>query len=384
MASISHQYIESFCRSADDHIDHFWSKLLADVEQQRTAGKNTFVTALKSCLFLHKAYKDMLSHLKDLLLTSSTITIASGNATTGAKKSPVKGVRKNEKSSAMTNGTTNVGSVLSISFDPTNHFHGIALNQVDKIMEHFDQLHVRIIEVLEIRKTVDQFQSLPIALEGLPHILGIWNIDYLLKDDRFKSYELKGADTSTLLPSTPGGSLHATRKNTDSHHSHHSPHSHGHWGMTSHRKSPHHNSTVSQQSNRHSSMHPSTPTVDGRTSHASHTSGSRKLNVSRASHLDDESEDTEHTSVATMVLLLLKKALFDLKSSCAKGFSIVFDTESISEDVFPEAYVVFNQNVAGIENNLADYIKVCVYLPIKAQMNIRIFGLIFVLPLFGY
>ena len=100
--------------------------------------------------------------------------------------------------------------------------------------------------------------------------------------------------------------------------------------------------------------------MDGRTSHASHTSGSRKLNVSRASHLDDESEDTEHTSVATMVLLLLKKALFDLKSSCAKGFSIVFDTESISEDVFPEAYVVFNQNVAGIENNLADYIKVCV------------------------
>ena len=186
------------------------------LNSRRLQGENTFVTALKSCLFLHKAYKDMLSHLKDLLLTSSTITIASGNATTGAKKSPVKGVRKNEKSSAMTNGTTNVGSVLSISFDPTNHFHGIALNQVDKIMEHFDQLHVRIIEVLEIRKTVDQFQSLPIALEGLPHILGIWNIDYLLKDDRFKSYELKGADTSTLLPSTPGGSLHATRKNTDS------------------------------------------------------------------------------------------------------------------------------------------------------------------------
>jgi len=352
LASICYQYAESFCRTADDHTDHFWSKLLAGVEQQTTLEENPLIPALKSCLFLHKTYKDMLSHLKDLLLIGSSINIATGTLTIGAKRSSVKGTKKAEKSSATANGTSNVGSVLSISFDPANQFHGIALNQVEKIMEHFDQFQLRVVEVLEIQKTVDQFQSLPITLEGLPHILGIWNIDYLLKDNRFKSYELKGADTSALLPSTPGGSLHGGRKHTESHQSHHS---HGHWGMTSHRKSPHHGgSTTSQQSQRNSSTHPSTPAVDGTASHSS----SRKQNVSRASHLDDEAEDTEHTSVATMVLLLLKKALFDLKSSCAKGFSIVFDTETASENVFPEAFIVFNQSIAGIENNLAEYIKV--------------------------
>ena len=349
---ICYQYIESFCRNVESHTDHFWSKLLTDVEQQNSAGENPLIPALKSCLLLHKSYKDMLLHLKDLLLSMSVINLTSG-AGTNTKKPPGKGSKKTEKSSATTNGTTNFGSVLSISFDPTSHYHGIALNQVDKIMEHFDQFQLRVVEVLEIRKTVDQFQSLPIALEGLPHILGIWNVDYLLKDDRFKSYEMSGMDTTTLSPSTPGGSLHGTRRHADSHQSHHS---HGHWGM-SHRKSPHHGtSTVSQQS-RISSTVTSTPTVDGVTSYAS----ARKQNISRASHLDDEAEDTEHTSVATMVLLLLKKALFDLKSSCAKGFTIVFDTENTGEDVFPEAYILFNQSIAAIENNLAEYIKVGMY-----------------------
>ena len=351
LASICYQYIESFCRNAEDHIDHFWSKLLTDVEQQRTSAETPLIPALKSCLFLHNSYKDMLLQLKDLLLTTSTVNLASGTVT-GAKKSPVKGSKKAEKSSTTANGTTNMGSILSISFDPTNHFHGIALNQVDKIMEHFDQFQLRVVEVLEIRKTVDQFQSLPITLEGLPHILGIWNIDYLLKDDQFKIYELKGSDASALLPSTPGGILHS-RKHADSHQS---PHSHGHWGMSSHRKSPHHGgSTISQHSQKLSSALSSTPAIDGIGSRAS----SQKQNISRASHLDIETEDTERTSVATMVLLLLKKALFDLKFSCARGFSIVFDTGGTSEDVFPEAYIFFNQNIATVEGNLAEYIKVC-------------------------
>ena len=352
LSSICYQYIESFCRNAEDHTDHFWSKLLTDVEQQRASAETPLIPALKSCLLLHKSYKDMLLHLKDLLLTVSTVNLTSGTVG-GARKSPVKGSKKAEKSSATVNGaSTNMGSILSISFDPTSHFHGIALNQVDKIMEHFDQFQLRVMEVLEIRKTVDQFQSLPIALEGLPHILGIWNIDFLLKDNQFKTYELRGGDTSTLLAST--GGIPQSRKHTDSHQS---AHSHGHWGMSSHRKSPHHGgSTISQQSRKISSTHSSTPAADGMVSRAS----SRKQNVSRASHLDVESEDTEHTSVATMVLLLLKKALFDLKYSCARGFSIVFDTESTSDDVFPEAYIFFNQNIAAIEGNLAEYIKVCV------------------------
>ena len=353
LTSICYQYIESFCRNAEDHTDHFWSKLLTDVEQQHASAESPLIPALKGCLFLHKSYKDMLLHLKDLLLTISAVNLTSGTVT-GAKKSPVKGFKKAEKSSATANGTTtNMGSVLSISFDPTNHFHGIALNQVDKIMEHFDQFQLRVMEVLEIRKTVDQFQSLPITLEGLPHILGIWNIDFLLKDNQFKTYELRGTDTSTLLASTPGGTLHS-RKHADSHQS---AHSHGHWGMSSHRKSPHHGgSTISQQSHKISSALSSTPAVDGIASRAS----SQKQSISRASHLDVESEDTEHTSVATMALLLLKKALFDLKASCARGFSIVFDTESTSDVVFPEAYIFFNQNIAAIEGNLAEYIKVCV------------------------
>ena len=35
LSSICYQYIESFCWSAEDHTDHFWSKLLTDVVQQR-------------------------------------------------------------------------------------------------------------------------------------------------------------------------------------------------------------------------------------------------------------------------------------------------------------------------------------------------------------
>ena len=359
MSLICYEYLESFCRTPDHHKDFFWFKLLNDVEHQLSSSEeNPFVVALKNCLYLHKSYQEILGQLKDLLLAPSAMNIASGGMSVAGKKAAQKGTKKVDKSSATTNGTTsNFGSVLSISFDPTNHFHGIALNQMEKIMEHFNQFQARIIDVLEIRKSVDQLQSLPIALEGLPHILGIWNIDFLLKENRFETYEIKETDTTTLLPSTPAGSLHGAgsgKKQTDGHQSHHS---HGHWGVSAHhRKSPHsHASGTSQQSQKNGLL--TTPTPVGEAP-ASRSESRKHANISRASHLDDESEDTEHTSVATMVLLFLKKALFDLKSSCAKGFTVVFDTDSALEDVFPEALVVFKQNVAAIEENLAEYIKV--------------------------
>ena len=359
LSLICYEYLESFCRTPDDHKDQFWYNLLNDVEHQISSHEeNPFVVALKNCLYLHKSYQDILGQLKDLLLGTSSMNITPGAISVATKKMAQKGPRKPEKSSATTNGaTSNFGSVLSISFDPTNHFHGIALTQMEKIMEHFDLFQARIIDVLEIRKSADQLQSLPIALEGLPHILGIWNIDYLLKDNRFKSYELKETDTTVLLPSTPGGSLREASsggKHTDSHQSH----GHSHWGVSAHhRKSPHsHVSGVSQQSQKNGLL-TTTPTPVG-DSPASRAESRKHANVSRATHLDDESEDTEHTSVATMVLLFLKKALFDLKSSCAKGFTVVFDTDSALEDVFPEALAVFKRNVASIEGNLAEYIKV--------------------------
>ena len=358
LSLICYEYLESLCRTPDDHKDQFWYKLLNDVEHQISSHEeNPFVVALKNCLYLHKSYQDILGQLKDLLLATSSMNITPGAVSVATRKIAQKGPRKPEKSSATTNGAiSNFGSVLSISFDPTNHFHGIALTQMEKIMEHFDLFQARIIDVLEIRKSADQLQSLPIALEGLPHILGIWNIDYLLKDNRFKRYELKETDTTVLLPSTPGGSLRgasSSGKHTDSHQSH----GHSHWGVSAHhRKSPHsHASVVSQQSQKNGLLTTPTPVGDPPASRAE----SRKhANVSRATHLDDESEDTEHTSVATMVLLFLKKALFDLKSSCAKGFTVVFDTDSALEDVFPEALAVFRRNVAAIEGNLAEYIKV--------------------------
>ncbi len=166
--------LESYCTSKGKTEDQFWTLLSQAIISGSTSKDHPpLVAKLNSFLSFSTVYKELLTQLKDALLTSVPFGLSTS---TGLTRHAVSHLTNGFAKKTVTKGTMSESSRTSVMSSSTS---GIGLHNIETIMSDLNLFSARVVKVLDIVDTLGQFKQLNIdsRLEGLPWISGLWRLE---------------------------------------------------------------------------------------------------------------------------------------------------------------------------------------------------------------